>query len=167
MARSAEHTGLYTDYNHGTNPQRSSASLVAYPHEKPIFAFAPPTASPSRSCRVEQAHKDHPALGTLLIISCLVVGGAGMALPLPEPLRSRRCRIWVAGSSIACRTQEYQLINVHLLGAQRQSLPGTARQHPVAFSPPDYHRSHPATSMRPASFGCPVLWDPHLFDSMD
>ena len=33
----------------------------------------------------------HPARGTLLSISCLVVGGAGMLpLPLPEPFRSRR-----------------------------------------------------------------------------
>lgn len=43
--------------------------------------------------------KCHPARGTLLSMSCLVVGGGGMTAPL-DPFRSRRWRICVAGSSM-------------------------------------------------------------------
>ena len=45
--------------------------------------------------------RSHPARGTLLSISCLVVGGGGITPP--DPLRSRRWRICVAGSSIDWR----------------------------------------------------------------
>ena len=41
----------------------------------------------------------HPARGTLLSMSCLVVGGGGITAPL-DPFRSKRWRICVAGSSM-------------------------------------------------------------------
>ena len=49
----------------------------------------------------------YPARGTLLSISCLVVGGGGITPPL-DPFRSRRWRIWAAGSSMVWQDETGQ-----------------------------------------------------------